>query len=87
LLNSTNDGIFNTALLNSSEYEKLTRWEGGIVYYYVGSYTSGVKKADIKLTVDNNDTYYFIVSTTPIFKDQATYDYPTDVVLTVYISD
>jgi hypothetical protein len=87
IVNSTNDGIFNTVLLNSSEYEKLTRWEGGIVYYYVGSYTSGVKKADIKVTVDNNDTYYFIVSTTPIFKDQATYDYPTDVVLTVYISD
>jgi hypothetical protein len=84
---SINDGIFNTVLVNSTEYEKLTRWEGGIVYYYVGSYTSGVKKADIKVTVDNNDTYYFIVSTTPIFKDQATYDYPTDVVLTVYISD
>jgi hypothetical protein len=87
IVNSTNDGLFNTVLLNSSEYEKLTRWEGGIVYYYTGSYTSGVKKADIKVTVDNNDTYYFIVSTTPILKDQATYDYPTDVVLTVYISD
>jgi len=84
---STNNGVFNTLLLNSTEYDKLTNQEEDIIYYYVNSYNSGVKKADVEVIVDNNDTYYFIVSTTPILRGQAIYAYPTDIVLTVYISE
>lgn len=84
VLNLTTKGVFNTIMLNSTEYEKLGKED--YVYYYINSYTSGVRSADLWITVDRNDTYYFIISTMPIVKGQASYGYPIEVVLTVYVS-
>lgn len=84
VLNSTTKGVFNTIMLNSTEYEKLGK--ESYIYFYINSYTSGVRSADLWITVNRNDTYYFIISTIPIVKEQATYDYPVELIFTVYTS-
>lgn len=79
------NGFFNTLMLNSAEYNKLISSATNVyILYYLQSYTSGVRNADLWITVDKDDTYYFIISTLPIIRGQVGYDFPIDVVLTVY---
>jgi hypothetical protein len=81
------DGVINTVLFNSTEYEKLTKATGEVyVYYFVESYSSGVRETDFWMRIPHNDTYYFIISTMPILRGQATYDHPVELILTVYYS-
>lgn len=86
-VNVISEGVINTALFNSTEYEKLTKSTGEVyVYYFVDSYSSGVRETDFWIQIPRNDTYYFIISTMPILRGQATYDYPVELILTVYYS-
>ncbi|MCC5994249.1 MAG: hypothetical protein LM587_01505 [Candidatus Aenigmarchaeota archaeon] len=82
---SLNDGRFNTLLLNSSEFEKFSSGSKATITYYTKSYTSGTKTADITIDIPNTDTYYFIISPSPIVKGQENYSYPVDVLVRVYI--
>jgi hypothetical protein len=80
-----NDGRFNTLLLNSTEFEKFSSGVEKTIEYYTKSYASGVKTADITIKIPNTDTYYFIISPSPIIKGQENYTYPVEVLIRVYI--
>jgi len=82
---SLNGERFNTLLLNSTEFEKFSSGVETTIEYYTKSYTSGVKIADITIEIPNNDTYYFIISPSPIIKGQENYTYPVEVLIQVYV--
>ena len=82
---NVSDGVINTVLVNSSEYKKLVE-EGGVIYYFIEGYRSGIEETQITFTAPYDDKYYLVLANFPIFEGQSESLGDVEVRLEVYVS-
>lgn len=83
-VNVIGEGTINTVMVDSDNYDSILY--GGYIYYFVDSYTSGVKNADVRIQVPETDKYYIVISTEPMLEGQDSSDKPVTATFTVYTS-